>query len=53
MVWGYITFNGVGKIERVEGNIDSRKYRNSLVNVLLDGMIENDLDPKNYTFFSR
>lgn len=50
MVWGYISFKGVGKIVRIEGTITKQKYCDLLESALLDGMTDQSLSIADYTF---
>ncbi len=49
MIQAYITFKGVGKICKIEGNIDSKKYTNILEDVYFDGMCDQNMSLSKYT----
>jgi transposase len=50
MIWGCMTWKGVGNITRIEGTMDSKMYQEILKAELLDTYEWQELDPEEYIF---
>ena len=50
MIWGCMTWKGVGNITSIEGTMNSEMYRDILKAELLDTYKWQELDPEEYVF---
>jgi transposase len=50
MIWGCMTWKGIGNITNIEGTMNSEMYRNILKAELLDTYEWQELDPEEYVF---
>ena len=50
MIWGCMTWKGIGNITKIEGTMDSKMYRDILKAELLDTYEWQELDPEEYVF---
>ena len=50
MIWGFITWNGVGKIVKTSNKMNSDEYKTIINNGLFDFLVDKQIDPKSIIF---